>query len=32
MAKSPKASALIDTRVIYYGDNLDQPLIGRRRS
>ena len=24
MAKSPKASALIDTRVIYCGDNLDQ--------
>jgi DNA modification methylase len=24
MAKSPKASALVDTRVIYCGDNLDQ--------
>jgi hypothetical protein len=24
MAKSPKASALIDTHVIYCGDNLDQ--------
>jgi hypothetical protein len=24
MAKSPKASALIDTRVIYCGDNLEQ--------
>jgi hypothetical protein len=24
MAKSPKASALIDTRVIYCGDDLDQ--------
>jgi hypothetical protein len=24
MAKTPKASALIDTRVIYCGDNLDQ--------
>jgi 16S rRNA G966 N2-methylase RsmD len=23
MAKSPKASALIDTRVIYCGDNLE---------
>ena len=24
MAKTPKSSALIDTRVIYCGDNLDQ--------
>lgn len=24
MAKAPKASALIDTRVIYCGDNLEQ--------
>jgi site-specific DNA-methyltransferase (adenine-specific) len=24
MAKAPKTSALIDTRVIYCGDNLDQ--------
>jgi hypothetical protein len=24
MAKAPKAPALIDTRVIYCGDNLDQ--------
>jgi DNA modification methylase len=24
MAKSPKASALVDTRVIYCGDNLNQ--------
>jgi hypothetical protein len=25
MAKSPKASAIVDTRVIYCGDNLKRP-------